>query len=344
MKTDFLNGTATFVMAHWRKNDVASRLHLEQAIQGILAQTDENWQIVIVDDLSPDIEAREYLTEIKELRPDKIHVILKETNDGPGICRNAGIEWAYLRASPIILFNDADDISHPERLKAVRRIFVEDSEACVVYSTFKVIDEDNNPVEERLLTQSILEILEGHRNNPVQGSNAWMRIGTEKGYTNLTSSTAVKTETAYKYPFPPQRVSEDQHAWLRYSAGGGKFIYCESIPSMYRIPQGTPTVSRARIEGYYSQKAAVDTEGFLEAMRIHNKASAMGRAQKEDLLIKFYVKLAETLGRENENRLAAEQLSKACKLSASKALEVIESRGLKGHIWARESALGELLT
>jgi hypothetical protein len=35
-----------------------------------------------------------------------------------------------------------------------------------VYSTFKVIDQNNNHVEEKYLTQSILEILEGHRVNP----------------------------------------------------------------------------------------------------------------------------------------------------------------------------------
>lgn len=334
MNTDYKKGTATFVMAHWRQNHEESREYLDQAVDGILSQTDDNWQIVIVDDLSPSLEAREYLKKIKELRPEKIHLIFKGTNDGPGMCRNMGIEWAYKNNSPIILFNDADDISHPERLDTVRRIFMGDSEAGVVYSTFKVIDENKKPVPENVLTPSILEILEGHRENPVQGKDAWIQIGTIKGYTNLTSSTAVKTEIAYKFPFPAVRVSEDQHAWLRYSAGGGKFVYDAGIPSLYRIPQGTPTVSRARIEGYYSEKAAIDTEGFLEAIRIYDEATGLCPEERDSLLIKFYLKLAETLGREDQNSLARDQVVKAAAISRIKTEEQIALRGLQGYIWA----------
>lgn len=331
---DYIKGTATFVMAHWRPNHEEGKDYLEQAVDGILSQTDDNWQIVIVDDLSPSLEAREYLKKIKELKPEKIHLIFKETNDGPGMSRNMGIEWAYKNNSPIILFNDADDVSHPKRLDTVRRIFVGDPEAGVVYSTFEVIDENTKPVPESALTPSILEILEGHRENPVQGKDAWIQIGTIKGYTNLTSATAVKTEIAYKYPFPDVIVSEDQHAWLRYSAGGGKFVYADGIPSLYRIPQGTPSASRARREGFYSEKADVDTEGFLEAIRIYDEATGLRPEDRDSLLIKFYLKLAETLGREDQNSLARDQVVKAAAISRIKTEEQITLRGLQRYIWA----------
>ncbi len=333
MNTDYKKGTATFVMAHWSSNHEESREYLEQAVDGILSQTDDNWQIVIVDDLSPSFEAREYLKKIKELKPEKIHLIFKETNDGPGISRNMGIEWAYKNNSPIILFNDADDISHPERLETVRRIFMGDPEAGVVYSTFKVIDENKKPVPEGALTPSILEILEGHRENPVQGKDAWIQIGTVTGYTNLTSATAVKTEIAHKYPFPDVIVSEDQYTWLRYAAVG-KFVYATGIPSLYRIPQGIPSASRARREGFYSEKATVDTEGFLEAIRIYDEATGLRPEDRDSILIKFYLKLAETLGREHQNGLAREQVVKAAGISRVKTEEEILLRGLQRYTWA----------
>ncbi|WP_010250903.1 glycosyltransferase family A protein [Acetivibrio cellulolyticus] len=334
MSVDFSMGTATFVMAHWRNDNEESRFYLDQAVDGIFAQTDTNWQLVIVDDLSPCAEAREYLKEVKERCPEKIHVIFKDTNDGPGICRNVGIKWAYEKGSPFILFNDADDISHSERLETVRKEFLQNPQAAVVYSTFQVIDEKNNLVDEKYLTQSILEILEGHRENPVCGSDAWIQIGVEKGYTNLTSSTAVRTDVAYKYPFPAQIVSEDQHAWLRYSAGGGDYIYSPDIPSLYRIPQGTPTVSRARIMHYYEQKAAVDTDGFLEALRLAQESGKFS-GDKDSLLVKFYVKLAETLGRENQNELAADQIAKAARISLEKTKDILKSKKLQNLIWAK---------
>ncbi|MDP4181145.1 MAG: glycosyltransferase family 2 protein [Bacillota bacterium] len=335
MNTDLKRGAATFVIAHWRSDNLESKRHLEEAVEGIFNQSDTNWNIVIVDDMSPCIEARRYLEALKKRSPKKINVILKETNDGPGICRNIGIRWAYDNGSPFILFNDADDISHPKRLETVRELFSNHKDAAVVYSTFQVIDENSKPVEEQHLTQSILEILEGHRENPVEGDDAWIKIGIEKGYTNLTSSTAVKTDVAYNYPFPKEKVSEDQHAWLRYSAGGGSYIYAPDIPSLYRIPQGKPTVSRARIRGYYSQKALVDTAGFLEAMRIAMERGKIKKEEEDDLMIRFYIKLGETLGREQQIELAAEQVRKAMVISKSKTEEILALKNLESLVWVK---------
>ncbi|GAE86726.1 glycosyltransferase [Acetivibrio straminisolvens] len=101
MSVDFSKGTATFVMSHWRNDNECSRFYLDQAIDGIFAQTDSNWQLVIVDDLSPCAEAREYLLEVRKRSPQKIHVIFKDTNDGPGICRNIGIKWLMKKGRPL---------------------------------------------------------------------------------------------------------------------------------------------------------------------------------------------------------------------------------------------------
>ena len=94
MYKDYKNGTATFVIPHWRTENDLSRKHLDETIQGIMNQTDDNWNIVLVDDDSPCKEAKEYLETIKALNPEKIHVIYCEENKGPGHARNCGIEFA----------------------------------------------------------------------------------------------------------------------------------------------------------------------------------------------------------------------------------------------------------
>jgi glycosyltransferase involved in cell wall biosynthesis len=335
---DFKNGIATFVMPHWRNENVDSKKHLDETLECILGQTDPNWQLVIIDDLSPCREAVDYLDEVKENNPDKrIIIIKKETNNGPGYCRNMGIKWAYEHDSPIVLFNDADDISNKRRLEVARKIFVEDPEASVVYSTFKVIDEDSNLVPMENLTQSIIEILEGHEGNPPQGINAWIEIGTEKGYTNLTSATVVKTELAYKYPFPPEKVSEDSNAWMRYSAGGGKFVYSGEIPTLYRIPQHTAgSSSRSREggkHGFYIAKARVDTDGFTRAVEIALTNGKIKVEERDELLVKFYLKLGETLYREKELDLAQEQVDKAILVSKDLAKQSVAELGFNS--WAR---------
>jgi glycosyltransferase involved in cell wall biosynthesis len=313
---DFKNGAATFVMPHYLTDNTKCKAYLDETLQSIFNQTDKNWQLVIIDDLSPCQEAKDYLKEVQKNNPDKkINVILKETNNGPGYCRNMGIKWAYEHDSPIVLFLDADDLADPRRLEVARKIFVSDPEASVVYSTFQVIDENSKIVPWEKLSPSIVEILEGHQQNPPQGINAWIDIGTEKGYTNLTSATVVKTELAYQYPFPPEKVSEDSHAWMRYSAGGGKFVYNGEIPTLYRIPQNTAgSSSRSREggkHGFYITKARVDTDGFSHAIEIAIANKKIEPSQREELMIKFLVKLGYTLFRENELDLAAEQVVKA---------------------------------
>jgi glycosyltransferase involved in cell wall biosynthesis len=334
---DFKNGIATFVMPHWRNENDITKRYLDETLDAIFKQTDPNWQLVIIDDLSPNKEAVAYLDEIKSKFPNKIFIIRKDTNDGPGYCRNLGITWAYEHKSPIVLFNDADDISDHRRLEVARKIMVADPEATVVYSTFKVIDEDSRVVPMEKLTQSIVEILEGHQGHSPQGINAWIDIGTEKGYTNLTSATVVHTELAHKYPFPPEKVSEDSNAWMRYSAGGGKFVYSGEIPTLYRIPQNTAgSSSRSREggkHGFYIQKARVDTDGFTRAVEIAITNGKIKVEQRDELLVKFYLKLGETLYRENELDLAQDQVKQAMFVSHELTRKIIQQKGFQG--WAK---------
>ncbi|HEY4761245.1 MAG TPA: glycosyltransferase family 2 protein [Thermoguttaceae bacterium] len=335
---NYEKGVATFVMPHWRDENVVTKRYLDETLENIFGQTDSNWQLVIIEDLSPCKEAVDYLDEVKAKHPDKkIHIIKKQTNNGPGYCRNLGIKWAYEHGSPIVLFNDSDDISDKRRLEAARKIFVKDPQTSVVYSTFKVIDENSNIVPMKNLTQSIVEILEGHQGNPPQGINAWIEIGTEKGYTNLTSATVVDTELAYKYPFPPEKVSEDSNAWMRYSAGGGKFVYCGEIPTLYRIPQHTAgSSSRSREggkQGFYVTKARVDTDGFTRAVEIAITNGKIKVEQRDELLIKFYLKLGETMFRENELDIAQAQVEYAKLIDKEMTEKVVRERGFQS--WAK---------
>ena len=106
------------------------------------------------------------------------------------------------RNHSIILFNDSDDISHPKRLEAVKKIFLENPQVDVVYSTFEVIDENNRLTPIEKISSPILEILESHMQNPIEGNDIWIKMGTETGITNITSSTAVRMKFAYQCPFP----------------------------------------------------------------------------------------------------------------------------------------------
>ncbi len=338
---NFQDAPATFVVPHWTPDFRRTQPHLEATLNGIFQQTDSNWRTVLIDDASPDPEAKAYLRQLQSQNPDQVYVIFKETNEGAGACRNLGIQWVYGQKSPFVLFNDADDLSYPGRLEKVRRVFVEQPATGVVYSTFRVIDQEGQVVPPEEMTASVAEVLEEHRHNPPQGDNAWIRIGTETGYINHTSSTAVRTDLALRFPFPAERVSEDAHTWFRYSAGGGPFVYIDEPLSAYRTTRDKAgSTSRSREGGkvgFYTAKARVDTAGFQEALQIAVASKKIHPNQKDDLLIKFYLRLGLTLAREGLAHLAAGQVRAAMAISAIRTAQLIDELGYAGQPWAQVS-------
>ena len=157
--------------------------------------------------------------------------------------------------------------AHPRRLEVTKDLFLENPQIGVVYSTFEIIDEKNNLTPIERITTSILEILESHT-HPLEGKDVWIKMGTETGYTNLTSSTAVRVKFVYQCPFPNEEVSEDFHSWLRMSTFDANFKYTPLIPSKYRIPTSLKyPASRIRLGlGNFNKiKARVDIDGQLKS-------------------------------------------------------------------------------
>jgi glycosyltransferase involved in cell wall biosynthesis len=293
------------------------KLLIADTIEGLFLQTDEDWSAIIVVDMPPDEETYGYLIQLKQKYYPKIDVIFLERNVGPGVSRNLGVLKALERGNTIILFNDSDDISHPKRLEVVKKTFLENPLVDVVYSTFEVIDENNRSTPIEKISSPILEILESHMQNPLEGNNIWIKMGTETGITNITSSTAVRIKFAYQCPFPNERASEDFHSWIRMSAFGANFKYTSLIPTKYRIPSFMKyQASRTRIGlGNFNQiKARVDSDGFSKATEIALARDIIKPEEVPLIKAKFYKRLAKSMRREMENELANELLNKAIQL------------------------------
>jgi glycosyltransferase involved in cell wall biosynthesis len=293
------------------------KLLIADTIEGLFLQTDEDWSAIIVVDMHPSIEISEYLNTLKQKYYPKIDIILLEQNVGQGVCRNLGVLKALERGQSIILFNDSDDISHPRRLEVVKKIFLENPQVDVVYSTFEVIDENNILTPAEKISTPILEILESHVQPPLEGNNIWIKMGTETGITNITSSTAVRIQFAYRCPFPNERASEDFHCWIRMSALGANFKYTPLIPTKYRIPNFMKyQASRTRIglSNFNQIKARVDSDGFSKAIEIALARNMIKPEEIPMIKAKFYKRLAKSMSREMEKELATNLLRMAAQL------------------------------
>lgn len=330
--------TAMWVMPHWTDDFERSGRHLEAAVRSVVDQTDSDWELVIVDDASADPAAVTYLRTLAEQWRRRVHVIFEPRNRGAGVARNVGVRWAAERSAPFVLFLDADDMSRPGRLAVVRSAFADATGPGVVYSTFEVVDDDDWPMPLTAMTGSIAEVIEVHRSGPPQGAEAWIAIGTETGYVNHTSSTAVRTEIALAHPFPDERVSEDSHTWFRYSGGGATFAYLDAPWSVYRATADEAgSSSRAREggkAGFYAAKARVDSDGFHEAMRLAAKRGAVDPAAFPELSIGFRLRLAATLEREGQWSLAREQIALARAISVDTTESLLAAAARRGRPWA----------
>jgi glycosyltransferase involved in cell wall biosynthesis len=293
------------------------KLLIAETIEGLFLQTDEDWSAIIIVDMPPNKETHDYLIQLKNKHYPKIDIIFLERNVGPGVSRNLGVLKALERGHNIILFNDSDDVSHPKRLEVVKKTFLENPQVDVVYSTFEVIDENSRLTPIEKISSPILEILESHVQNPLEGNNIWIKMGTETGITNITSSTAARIQFAYQCPFPNEKASEDFHSWIRMSAFGANFRYTSLIPTKYRIPSYMKyQASRTRIglNNFNQIKARVDSDGFSKAIEIALARNTIKPEEIPILKAKFYKRLAKSMRREQEDELANELLNKAAQL------------------------------
>ncbi|MDX2446184.1 MAG: glycosyltransferase [Desulfobacterales bacterium] len=94
---------------------------LKEAIESVLAQTFESFELIVVDDGSPD-NTRALLDGYEDL------VVLEQTNKGVSAARNRGIALAQ---GELIAFLDSDDLWLPEKLFAQVTFFQENPDALI---------------------------------------------------------------------------------------------------------------------------------------------------------------------------------------------------------------------
>ncbi|PSM52614.1 glycosyltransferase, family 2 [Campylobacter blaseri] len=119
-----------------------SKKFIEETINSVLSQTYINWEMIIVDDCSPDDS--NHVIEFYVKKDNRINLIKLDKNSGPAIARNKGIEVAKGR---YIAFLDSDDLWLPQKLE--RQInFMKENGLAFTYSSYYIISEDGKNIGE----------------------------------------------------------------------------------------------------------------------------------------------------------------------------------------------------
>lgn len=294
-----------FVVPHY-SSTVESWGFLGATVDSLLAQTDTAWDAVIVDDCSDRADRHHALQSICHRDTDRLHYVALDEKLGPGGARNVGVNWAAERGAPFVLFLDADDLAHPNRLRRTRDCLDEQPDVAFVYSSFVVVDEHDVPKPRAEVTPSIREILAVHEGRAVRGSDVWRQVALETGYTTPSNTVAVRTWLALRHPFPRTYVSEDAHTWLRMLASGVSVEFLADIPSRRRVPSWVSgSSSRERYgDDFYWIKLLVDLDGFLRATDIARAQHPIEDSELVELRRSFYQRQARTMAAEGRHTAA----------------------------------------
>lgn len=118
--------------------------YIAESIRSILAQTYDNWELLIVDDCSTD-NTDEIVTPF--LSDERIKYFKNEKNSGAAISRNKALREAE---GKWIAFLDSDDLWVPEKLEKQIK-FMECNDYHFSYTNYEEIDEESQSLG-RLIT------------------------------------------------------------------------------------------------------------------------------------------------------------------------------------------------
>lgn len=106
-----------------------------ETIESVFRQTYTNWEMIIVDDCSPD--NGEGINVVKKYTDKRIKLIESKVNKGSSGARNIALKAA---TGKYIAFLDADDIWHPTFLEE-QLAFMKEKKAAIVFSSYRRIEE-----------------------------------------------------------------------------------------------------------------------------------------------------------------------------------------------------------
>lgn len=115
-----------------------SEKFIRKTIDSVLSQTYKNWEMIIVDDVSPD-NANDIIEEYIK-KDSRIKLIRLEKNSGAAIARNKAIEESKGR---YIAFLDADDCWKKDKLEKQINFMLKNDYA-FTYTAYEKVDENGN--------------------------------------------------------------------------------------------------------------------------------------------------------------------------------------------------------
>ncbi|HEV2763386.1 MAG TPA: glycosyltransferase family A protein [Pyrinomonadaceae bacterium] len=190
--------------------------HVGEAVASVRAQTFQDFELIVVNDGSPDTPALE-----RALAPyGEGLVYLKQENAGPSAARNAGVRRARGR---FVAFLDSDDAWEPAYLAEQLKAFEEDPALDLVYADALIVGDT------ALAGKTFMQC---HPSRGAVTAEALLR----EDCTVLTSCVVARREALLDAGLFDEkfRRSEDFDLWVRMAHGGARLGYQRKVLARHR--------------------------------------------------------------------------------------------------------------
>lgn len=171
--------------------------YLSRCVDSILAQVYSDFDLILVDDGSPDGSGS--LCDAYAARDARVHVIHQE-NGGLSAARNAGIDWAFLHSdSEWLTFIDSDDWVHPEYLELLLKTALDHgADVCIG----EYANTNGEPLPETLYPRvGMAETEDYYVRHVIAATVAWGKLYKKECFRDLR--------------YPPGKLHEDEFVTYR---------------------------------------------------------------------------------------------------------------------------------
>jgi glycosyltransferase involved in cell wall biosynthesis len=265
--------------------------YIGAALDSVLGQTYRDFEVVVVNDGSPDTSELE-----RALEPYLERIVyVRQENRGPAAARNVGIERARGR---YVAFLDSDDIWLPHYLEEQMRVLEKDGALDLIYADALFFGDS------LLAGKTYMEL---YPSNGEVTLESLLRFDVAV----ITSCVVARRETLLSAGLFDERFfySEDFDLWARLAHAGARFAYQRQVLARHRFHSASLTANHARLfEGQIEvyRKLAATLE--LSASEREVLASQLARSEadlaleqgKRRLMQGEYAQAAEALARAND--------------------------------------------
>jgi len=235
-------------------------------LDSVLAQSFKDYEIIVVNDGSPDSEDLE-----KALEPYRDRIIyLRQENQGPAGARNTGIRTARGRYVALL---DADDIWDSAHLTAQLAVLEADPSIAVVYADARIFGDAPEA------GRTVMELC------PSAGEVNFERLVTRQCTVHICVSVCRREPLLRAGLFDPAfRGTEDIDMWLRIVRQGDRIAYQRRVLGSYRRHAGSLSSDRvSMLEGFLAvlAKAARDPHLTTTQREVLERQLVVERASLE---------------------------------------------------------------